>query len=106
MLSCQTDSGGFGAAPGHDAHLLYTNSAVQILAMVDGLGDLEKRGKEGGVMAVGKCGYSFYKLLEKGTDANQISQNCKIEKRELLPAMNGEKKTHGSLLVHLWDFLC
>jgi geranylgeranyl transferase type-2 subunit beta len=55
VLSCQTDNGGFGAAPGHDAHLLYTASAVQILAMVDGIGDLEERGKEGGAMAVGRC---------------------------------------------------
>lgn len=55
MLSCQTDSGGFGAAPGHDAHLLCTCYAVQVLTMVDGIGELEKRGKEGGTMAVGKC---------------------------------------------------
>ena len=55
MLSCQADNGGFGAAPGHDAHLLYTASAVQILAMVDGFGELEKRGKEGGAVAVAKC---------------------------------------------------
>jgi len=53
VLSCQTDSGGFGAAPGHDAHLSYTVSAVQILAMVDGFGELERRGREGGKMAVG-----------------------------------------------------
>ncbi|KAF3762560.1 geranylgeranyltransferase beta subunit [Cryphonectria parasitica EP155] len=45
VLSCQHDSGGFGAAPGHDAHMLYTVSAVQILAMVDGFDELEKRGK-------------------------------------------------------------
>ncbi|KAH8770319.1 terpenoid cyclases/protein prenyltransferase alpha-alpha toroid [Hyaloscypha finlandica] len=54
VLSCQADNGGFGAAPGHDAHLLYTASAVQILAMVDGFGELEKRGKEGGAIAVAK----------------------------------------------------
>ncbi|PBP25811.1 hypothetical protein BUE80_DR003258 [Diplocarpon rosae] len=33
VLSCQAENGGFGAAPGHDAHILYTCSAVQILAM-------------------------------------------------------------------------
>ncbi len=55
MLSCQTESGGFGAAPGHDAHLLYTVSAVQILAEVDAFDELEKRGVKGGKMAVGKC---------------------------------------------------
>jgi geranylgeranyl transferase type-2 subunit beta len=59
VLSCQLDSGGFGAAPGHDAHLLYTASAVQILATVDALDELEKRGKcgdgKGGKAGVGNC---------------------------------------------------
>lgn len=45
VLSCQHESGGFGAAPGHDAHMLSTVSAVQILAMVDGLDELDTRGK-------------------------------------------------------------
>ncbi|KAK9413053.1 putative Geranylgeranyl transferase type-2 subunit beta [Seiridium unicorne] len=45
VLSCQHANGGFGAAPGHDAHMLSTVSAVQILALVDGLDELEKRGK-------------------------------------------------------------
>lgn len=43
------DSGGFGAAPGHDAHMLYTVSAVQILASLDAFAELEQRvagGKE------------------------------------------------------------
>ncbi|KAG6028365.1 hypothetical protein E4U40_001045 [Claviceps sp. LM458 group G5] len=44
VLSCQHDTGGFGAAPGHDAHMLYTVSAVQILAMVDALDELDSRG--------------------------------------------------------------
>ncbi|KAI4132703.1 MAG: hypothetical protein LQ347_002485 [Umbilicaria vellea] len=47
VLSCQHDNGGFGAAPGHDAHMLYTVSAIQILATVDAIGDLETRGKGG-----------------------------------------------------------
>ena len=61
VLSCQHDNGGFGAAPGHDAHLLYTVSAVQVLATVDALGILEERGKGdgGGKMAVGRCRRSF-----------------------------------------------
>jgi geranylgeranyl transferase type-2 subunit beta len=38
-------NGGFGGTPGHDAHLLYTLSAVQILALADRLDDprLEKK---------------------------------------------------------------
>lgn len=55
VLSCQHDNGGFGAAPGHDAHLLYTVSAVQILGMVDAFGILEEKGKNEGIMGVGRC---------------------------------------------------
>lgn len=53
VLSCQHENGGFGAAPGHDAHMLSTVSAVQILAMVDGLDELDTRGP--GKDKVGKC---------------------------------------------------
>lgn len=53
VLSCQHGNGGFGAAPGHDAHMLSTVSAVQILAMVDGFDELEHRGV--GKDKVGKC---------------------------------------------------
>jgi geranylgeranyl transferase type-2 subunit beta len=67
VLSCQTDSGGFGAAPGHDAHLSYTVSAVQVLAMVDGFGELEKRGREGGTMAVGRCKPFFFSQRQDWT---------------------------------------
>ncbi|KAI6785564.1 Geranylgeranyl transferase type-2 subunit beta-like protein [Emericellopsis cladophorae] len=52
VLSCQHESGGFGAAPGHDAHMLSTVSAVQILAMVDGFDELDRRGR--GKAQVGK----------------------------------------------------
>ena len=57
VLSCQHDNGGFGAAPGHDAHMLYTVSAVQILAMVDAFAELEARGKKGGLETVAKCAF-------------------------------------------------
>jgi geranylgeranyl transferase type-2 subunit beta len=53
VLSCQHENGGFGAAPGHDAHMLSTVSAVQILAMLDALDELETRGR--GKALVGKC---------------------------------------------------
>lgn len=66
VLSCQGDSGGFGAAPGHDVHLLYTVSAVQILAMVDALDVLEERGWGGGKMGVGKCMCDFSFLYMVG----------------------------------------
>ena len=54
MLSCHHEDGGFGAAPGHDAHLLYTVSAVQILATVDALAVLDER-VVGGRRRVGEC---------------------------------------------------
>lgn len=59
-LSCwDVESGGFGAAPGHDPHMLYTCSAVQILAMVDALNLLdepcEPNGKETKRTKIGSC---------------------------------------------------
>lgn len=33
VLSCQNSDGGFGGSPRHNSHLLYTLSAVQILAL-------------------------------------------------------------------------
>lgn len=33
VLQCQKPSAGFGGSPRHDAHILYTLSAVQILAL-------------------------------------------------------------------------
>lgn len=56
VLSCQHENGGFGAAPGHDAHMLSTVSAVQILALIDAFDELEARGK--GKAQVGKCAFS------------------------------------------------
>lgn len=54
VLSCQHESGGFGAAPGHDAHMLYTVSAVQILVLLDAVGELDRNGKAG-KDKVGSC---------------------------------------------------
>ncbi|MDI1493303.1 MAG: Rab geranylgeranyltransferase [Ramalina farinacea] len=47
VLSCQHENGGFGAAPGHDPHMLYTVSAIQILATVHALDALEADGRGG-----------------------------------------------------------
>jgi len=41
VLSCQHDCGGFGGNLGHDPHLLYTLSAVQILCLFDALPRLD-----------------------------------------------------------------
>jgi geranylgeranyl transferase type-2 subunit beta len=58
VMSCQSDNGGFGAAPRHDAHMLSTVSAVQILATVDALDALEVEGR-GGREKVGRCEYDW-----------------------------------------------
>ncbi|CAO2648999.1 Nn.00g099480.m01.CDS01 [Neocucurbitaria sp. VM-36] len=47
VFSCLHENGGFGAAPGHDAHMLYTVSGVQILATLDAFSDLEDRVQDG-----------------------------------------------------------
>jgi geranylgeranyl transferase type-2 subunit beta len=54
VLSCQNADGGFGAAPGHDSHLLYSVSAVQILVTIDALPELDRPGFEGPEQ-VGRC---------------------------------------------------
>lgn len=54
VLSCQNQDGGFGAAPGHDSHMLYTVSAVQVLAMVDAVAALDRPGFRGAEQ-VGEC---------------------------------------------------
>ena len=42
VLSCQNSDGGFGGTNGHDSHMLYTLSAVQLLALNGALGRLDK----------------------------------------------------------------
>jgi len=54
VLSCLHDTGGFGAAPGHDAHMLYTVSAVQTLVMLDAIDELDSR-IQGGKHKVAEC---------------------------------------------------
>ena len=57
VLSCMHENGGFGAAPGHDAHMLYTISGVQILATLDAFDELEERVK-GGRQKIGHCTFN------------------------------------------------
>jgi len=56
VFSCLHENGGFGAAPGHDPHMLYTVSAVQILATLDAFADLEQK-IPGGKLRIGRCQY-------------------------------------------------
>uniref|UniRef100_A0A1D1XZW9 Geranylgeranyl transferase type-2 subunit beta n=1 Tax=Anthurium amnicola TaxID=1678845 RepID=A0A1D1XZW9_9ARAE len=41
VLECQHDSGGFGGNIGHDPHVIYTLSAVQVLTLLDKLDVLD-----------------------------------------------------------------
>lgn len=99
VLSCQHENGGFGAAPGHDAHMLSTVSAVQILAMVDAFDELEARGR--GKAQVGKCA-SFTtppSVVQAYIGANPLSQILPISRTARLaplPATSGGRKTRGS----------
>jgi hypothetical protein len=99
VLSCQHDSGGFGAAPGHDAHMLSTVSAVQILAMVDAFDQLETRGK--GKAQVGKCASTpcvaariDCLILTLGRWAQTLPV-FRIPRRARSPATSGEKRTRA-----------
>jgi len=47
-------SGGFGAAPGHDPHMLYTVSSVQVLAMLDAWEEMELH-TSGCRQIIGQC---------------------------------------------------
>ncbi|OMP81345.1 putative geranylgeranyl transferase type-2 subunit beta [Diplodia seriata] len=73
VISCLHDDGGFGAAPGHDAHMLYTVSAVQIIATLDGFEELERRVPGG----KGKIGQFIVGLQhETGTFAGDRWGEC------------------------------
>jgi len=80
VLSCQHENGGFGAAPGHDAHILYTVSAVQILAMVDGFDELEKRGKGKSVVAKCKRDDTLFSSLPSAASLTFLSSHCRPTK--------------------------
>ncbi|OJJ02529.1 hypothetical protein ASPVEDRAFT_169172 [Aspergillus versicolor CBS 583.65] len=84
VLSCQQGNGGFGAAPGHDAHLLYTVSAVQLLVMLDAVDELEKRGL-GGKQKVGSY---IASLQDKETGSFMGDEWGEFDTRFLYGALN------------------
>lgn len=100
VLSCQHETGGFGAAPGHDAHMLSTVSAVQILAMINAFDELETRGK--GKAQVGQCASTLRVESQPSGGANLLIQTLRtfrIARPAHSPAMNGEKKTRDSSMA-------
>ncbi|CAF9931959.1 MAG: hypothetical protein ALECFALPRED_005131 [Alectoria fallacina] len=96
VLSCQHENGGFGAAPGHDAHMLYTVSAVQILGTVDALEQLDpcdKAGKE-------KVGKYIADLQNRETGSFAGDQWGETDTRFLYGALNALSLLH---MLHLVD---
>ena len=90
VLSCQRENGGFGAAPGHDAHMLYTVSAIQILGTVDAVEELN-RGGQLGKEKVGRCEHGKTLRLNGAEYQEQSLRIYKIEKRVPLLETNGAK---------------
>ncbi|OJD11058.1 hypothetical protein ACJ73_09621 [Blastomyces percursus] len=84
VLSCQHDNGGFGAAPGHDAHMLYTVSAVQILVTIDAVDELEKQGRGGKE----KVGSFIANLQDRSTGTFKGDEWGEIDTRFLYGALN------------------
>ncbi|KAG9442366.1 hypothetical protein H6P81_018220 [Aristolochia fimbriata] len=71
MMKCQHDCGGFGGSIGHDPHVLYTLSAVQVLVLFNKLDML---------------------------DAEKVSNSYRM-KMDLLQVTYGEKLIPGFLIV-------
>ncbi|KAF2222195.1 geranylgeranyl transferase type 2 subunit beta [Elsinoe ampelina] len=94
VLSCWQPNGGFGAAPGHDAHMLYTVSSVQILALLDGWTEADAR------QADSKAIISKYivSLQDQATGTFAGDQYGETDTRFLYGAFNAL-----SLMNHLQD---
>ena len=108
VLSCQHDNGGFGAAPNHDAHMLSTVSAVQILVMVDGLDQLESKGKGNGKAHVAQCKRYTVLIMLMSLTLPQSLPTFRIVTLAPLLEMNGAKRIHDSCMEHsmhslFWD---
>ncbi|XP_057290038.1 geranylgeranyl transferase type-2 subunit beta-like [Hydractinia symbiolongicarpus] len=60
VQECQHDSGGYSASAQHDAHLLYTLSAIQIHALFDELEELDKEKVSNFIASLQQPDGSFY----------------------------------------------
>ncbi|MCJ1258345.1 hypothetical protein MMC24_006178 [Lignoscripta atroalba] len=97
VLSCQHENGGFGAAPGHDPHMLYTVSAVQILVTVDALHELEHRGKA----SKEKVGEFIANLQDRETGTFAGDEWGETDTRFLYGALNALSLLHLVSLIDL-----
>ncbi|ELU38675.1 Prenyltrans domain-containing protein [Rhizoctonia solani AG-1 IA] len=86
VMSCWNEKeGGFGTFPGHDAHVLSTLSAIQILVMQNATDKLDKPR-----ITDCKGAQTIYYLCNRLTDH--------------LQAIAGEKLTRGSVFVLRWPY--
>ena len=99
VFSCLHESGGFGAAPGHDAHMLYTVSGVQILATLDAFGELEDRVQDGR-LKIGNCASVSPRHQGSPAHDSQLSPTCRTPKQAPSQAMSGESETRASYMEH------
>eukprot|EP00211_Chloroparvula_japonica_P017755 CAMPEP_0119139448 /NCGR_PEP_ID=MMETSP1310-20130426/27517_1 /TAXON_ID=464262 /ORGANISM="Genus nov. species nov., Strain RCC2339" /LENGTH=293 /DNA_ID=CAMNT_0007130739 /DNA_START=104 /DNA_END=981 /DNA_ORIENTATION=+ len=60
VRSCRHKSGGYGGSPGHDPHLLYTLSAVQVHALIGALEELDKESISKYVSGLQQADGSFF----------------------------------------------
>ncbi|KAI9782475.1 MAG: hypothetical protein M1839_004961 [Geoglossum umbratile] len=97
VLSCQHENGGFGAAPGHDAHMLYTVSAVQILATIDALDELDKPG----CLGKDKVGRFIANLQDPKTGTFAGDEWGETDTRFLYGALNALSLLHLLSLIDL-----
>lgn len=99
VCSCLHENGGFGAAPGHDAHMLYTVSAVQILATLNAFEEFDERIK-GGRQKVGKCASALKPLYVVNAHAFQSLQIFKTLTQVPSRGTSGESETRASCMAH------
>ncbi|KAH0534201.1 hypothetical protein FGG08_007212 [Glutinoglossum americanum] len=97
VISCQHENGGFGAAPGHDAHMLYTVSAIQILATIDALDELDLPGRAG----KDKVGSFIANLQDPETGTFAGDEWGETDTRFLYGALNALSLLHLLSLIDL-----
>ncbi|MCJ1263304.1 hypothetical protein MMC22_003174 [Lobaria immixta] len=95
VMSCQHPNGGFGAAPGHDPHMLYTVSAIQILVTIDAIDELDKHGANG----KDRAGHYIANLQDRNTGAFAGDEWGETDTRFLYGALNALSLLHLTSLV-------
>lgn len=85
--------------------MLYTVSAIQILATIDAIDELETRGK-GGKDKVGTCEPRLTPLVLAVAHNVQSLPTFKIGRQVALPVTNGERSIAVSYMVPLMPSPC